>query len=120
MINRLIVIAAVLVTASACGQTSMPTTPSPATGGTNVSIVSGARTLTTTAYNPNPIRVSVGGTVMWMNNDSITHTSTLDNGTWDSGTIAPGASFSRTFPTAGTFSYHCSIHPNMIGTVTVQ
>jgi plastocyanin len=76
--------------------------------------------LTTTAYTPNPISVSVGGTVMWMNNDSIAHTSTSDNGTWDSGTMAPGASFSRTFPTAGTFTYHCAIHPNMVGTVTVQ
>jgi plastocyanin len=94
--------------------------PSPTTTGSSVSIVAGSRTLTTTAYNPNPITMSVGGTVTWMNNDSITHTSTSDGGSWDSGTMAPGASFSHTFQTAGTFQYHCAIHPNMVGTVTVQ
>jgi plastocyanin len=39
---------------------------------------------------------------------------------WDSGSVAPGGTFSMTFPTAGTFPYHCGIHPNMVGTVTVQ
>jgi plastocyanin len=55
-----------------------------------------------------------------MNNDSIAHTATANDSSWDSGTLAPGASFSRTFPTSGTFQYRCSIHPNMVGTVTVQ
>src|SRR5579871_2255207 len=99
---------------------SSPSTPSPTSSATAVSIVSGARALTTNAYNPNPITVSRGGTVMWVNNDSISHTSTSDTNVWNSGTIAPGASFSMTFPTAGTFPYHCTIHPNMVGTVTVQ
>jgi plastocyanin len=55
-----------------------------------------------------------------VNNDTTTHTSTGSNGAWDSGSIAPGASFSRTFPAAGSFTYHCTIHPGMVGTVTVQ
>jgi plastocyanin len=58
--------------------------------------------------------------VTWTNNDSTTHTSTSNNGAWNSGGIAPGRSFSQTFQTAGTFVYHCSIHPGMVGTVTVQ
>jgi plastocyanin len=62
-------------------------------------------------------------TVTWTNNDTATHTATSDPGmamTWSSGSIAPGASFSQTFSTTGTFSYHCTIHPGMVGTVTVQ
>jgi plastocyanin len=98
-----------------------PATPSPTpTPGTTVSIVSGSSRLTTTAYAPNPVSVAVGGTVTWVNNDTTTHTSTADGGAWSSGSIAPGGQFSRTFGTAGTFTYHCTIHPNMVGTVQVQ
>jgi len=85
-----------------------------------VSIVVGASTQTTTAYTPNPVSIAVGGTVMWTNNDSTTHTSTSDGGVWNSGAIAPGRTFSQTFSTAGTFPYHCTIHPRMVGTITVQ
>src|SRR5262249_6457772 len=102
-------------------QTPSPSpAPSPSPTRMNVSIVPGARTLTTTAFNPNPITVSTGATVTWMNNDNISHTSTANGGSWDSGTLAPGATFSKTFTSTGTFSYHCAIHPNMVGTVTVQ
>jgi plastocyanin len=43
-----------------------------------------------------------------------------DGGQWSSGNIAPGSHFTTTFNTAGTFTYHCSLHPNMVGTVKVQ
>lgn len=66
-----------------------------------------------------PVVVTAGTTVTWVNNDNVTHTSTSDTGVWNS-TLAPGASFSMAFPSAGTFTYHCAIHPNMVGTVTVQ
>ncbi len=118
-----IAFAALLLSFSvACGQSSpTPTTPSTSSGsGTAVSIVAGAATLTTTAFAPNPIAVAAGGTVTWMNNDTTTHTSVADAGAWNSGPIAPGGSFSMTFSSAGTFPYHCSIHPGMVGTVTVQ
>jgi plastocyanin len=97
-------------------------TPTPITtgNGTPVSIVLGAAGLTRTAYAPNPINVGAGATVTWTNDDTIAHTSTGDDGSWNSGTLAPGSSFSRNFPSAGTFSYHCAIHPGMIGTVVVQ
>jgi len=76
--------------------------------------------MTTTAYTPNAITVSVGGTVTWTNNDSTSHTSTANGGAWNSGSIAPGGKFTMTFSAAGSFPYHCSIHPGMVGTVTVQ
>jgi len=76
--------------------------------------------LTFTAFNSNPIVVAVGGTVTWRNVDITVHTSTADNDGWSSGTIRPGGSFSTRFPTPGTFTYHCAIHPNMVGIVIVQ
>jgi plastocyanin len=106
-----------------CGSSSYtpPAAPTPMPGpATAVSIVTGASTLTTTAYAPNPVNVAVGATVRWMNNDTTTHTSTANGGAWSSGAIAPGGSFSMTFQSAGTYPYRCTIHPNMIGTVTVQ
>jgi plastocyanin len=64
--------------------------------------------------------VAVGTTVTWTNNDTTAHTSTADNGQWSSGSLAPGQSFSTMMSTSGTFTYHCTIHPGMVGTVTVQ
>jgi plastocyanin len=117
---RYVLFIAMSVLAAGCGSSSSPSTTAPTTSGTAVSIVSGSSTLTTTAYSPNPVTVAVGGTVTWRNNDSVAHTSTANNSAWNSGTIAPGGNFSMTFPSAGSFPYHCSIHPGMIGTVTVQ
>jgi plastocyanin len=118
-----IVLVALLGFSVACSSSS-PSTPSPvpSTSGSSVaaSIVTGASTMTTTAYTPNPITVAVGGTVTWTNNDSTTHTSTANGGAWNSGSIAPGGKFTMTFSAAGSFPYHCSIHPGMVGTVTVQ
>jgi plastocyanin len=55
-----------------------------------------------------------------MNNDTVAHTSTSDAIAWSSGIVAPGGQFSFAFPAAGTFSYHCAIHPGMVGTVVVR
>jgi plastocyanin len=55
-----------------------------------------------------------------MNNDTITHTATGTTGLFDSGPIAAGQQFSHTFSTVGSFAYHCTIHPGMVGTVNVQ
>jgi plastocyanin len=116
MVKRLMIIGA-LVGAFGCGS-STPSTPSPA--GSSVSIVANSSTLTTTAYNPNPINIARGSTVTWVNNDTTTHTSTSDTGLWNSGNLAPGANFTMTFQNAGSFPYHCTQHANMIGTVVVQ
>ena len=105
---------------SSSPMTSPTPTPSTSASGTPVSIVSGASTLTTTAYAPGTVTVAVGGTVTWTNNDDTAHTSVATNGAWNSGIIAPGGNFSRTFSSAGTFPYRCSIHPGMVGTVNVQ
>jgi plastocyanin len=98
--------------------------------GTSVSIASGSSSLTDTAYQPNPIQVSVGNTVTWTNNDSQPHTVTSgSNGQPDnkfnsspnfSPLLNPGQTFSFTFTQAGDYPYFCMLHPNMVGTVTVS
>ncbi len=121
MRTRLILGVAALVAAASCGSSnSTPTSPSPSVSGPTVTVTAGASGKTTTAYNPNPITISRGMSVTWVNNDSITHTSTSDSNAWNSGNIAPGGTFSQTFQSSGSFTYHCMIHPNMVGTVTVQ
>ena len=69
---------------------------------------------------PDELNIAPGTTVTWMNADSTTHTSTSDAAGWNSGNIAPGGQFSFAFQTAGTFQYHCAIHPGMVGTVVVR
>jgi plastocyanin len=72
-------------------------------------------------FSPNPIRITVGSTVTWTNTTAPTHTSTSNTGAWSSGNIASGATSSAvSFPTIGTFAYHCSIHPSMTGSVIVS
>ncbi|HLX60317.1 MAG TPA: cupredoxin family copper-binding protein [Planctomycetota bacterium] len=71
------------------------------------------------AFTNDPITINVGDTVTWTNNDSVTHEPVSDTGAFDTGPIAPGQSASFTFTSAGTYSYHCSIHPFMKGTVIV-
>jgi plastocyanin len=89
---------------------------------TMVTIPQGATGRGLGGYSPNPAVVAVGSTVMWMNGDSVAHTATSSTGTWDSGPIAPGGSFSRVFSERGTFPYFCTIHgaASMSGTVVVQ
>jgi plastocyanin len=87
-----------------------------------VAIVPGAETLGTRAFAPDDLEMAAGTTVTWTNTDAVAHTSTSDvpaNG-WNSGSVAPGRQFSVAFPTAGTFRYHCAIHPGMIGSVVVR
>ena len=72
-----------------------------------------------TAFTPNTSAVSAGGTVTWTNGDPVTHTVTFNNGP-DCGNLASAASITVTFPAAGTYAYHCKIHPSMTGTVTVS
>ncbi|HLO35681.1 MAG TPA: cupredoxin family copper-binding protein [Candidatus Deferrimicrobium sp.] len=71
------------------------------------------------AFSPQTITIAVGDTVTWSNADAQGHTATADDGSFDTGTIAGGTSKSATFSTAGTFTYHCKIHPAMTATIVV-
>lgn len=72
------------------------------------------------SFRPATLTIPVGTTVTWTNQDTVTHTSTSDTGTWSSGNLAHGQSFSFTFKHPGTFSYHCAVHPFMKASITVQ
>ncbi len=72
------------------------------------------------AFNPPTLTVSVGTKVTWTNQDTVGHTVTANDGSFGSQTINPGQTFSQTFSTAGTFNYHCTIHPTMTATIVVQ
>ncbi|TML81397.1 MAG: hypothetical protein E6G04_01500 [Actinobacteria bacterium] len=76
------------------------------------------------AYNPTSVTIHVGDKVTWTNNETglyaPQHTATSDDGhTFDSGFLNPGQSYSFTFTKAGKFAFHCNVHSNMHGTVTV-
>jgi len=73
-------------------------------------------------FDPTPLVIPVGTTVVWTNQDSAPHTATSDPGSafvFDTGMLHKGESGKITFTTVGTFTYFCTVHPNMHGTVTV-
>ena len=81
----------------------------------NVSIVDNA-------FSPSTTTLAPGGSVLWTRTGSNPHTTTSDSSTvwpWDSGTLAQNGTFSKSFPAAGSFPYHCNIHTFMHGTVDV-
>jgi len=57
---------------------------------------------------------------MWTNNDNIAHTVTTEDGSINSGDIAPGSSFSKTFTATGTYNYHDEHNTNMVGVLVVS
>jgi len=70
-------------------------------------------------FDPSKI-VSVGDSVTWTNNDQVKHTVTSDSdGELNSRVLRPGQSYTHTFNSAGTFYYHCRIHPEMRGVIIV-
>lgn len=72
-------------------------------------------------FSPANITVKKGATVTWANQDTAAHTVTENDGQTgpDSGPLAKDQSYSFTFNSVGTFKYHCTFHPGMVGTVTV-
>lgn len=70
---------------------------------------------------PQVIAVKAGDAVLWVNKDSVNHTTASDGALiWDSGNIAPGQSYKRVFSSVGTYNYHCGVHGSMKGTVVVR
>src|SRR6266849_6532992 len=93
-------------------RTPTPTPTTASSSGNSVSIMN-------FSFNPNSLTVKVGTKVTWTNHDSVTHTVTANQGAFNS-PVLPGSSFSFTFTKAGTYAYHCMIHPYMMATIVVQ
>src|SRR5207253_4814126 len=74
----------------------------------------------TMTFEPKRIEIAAGTTVRWTNNDQLVHTITANDGSWDSGPIEPGKSWSHTFTQPGEYAFHCTPHPFMKGVVLVR
>jgi plastocyanin len=105
-------VAAVLATGCGGGGPSPGAVPS--AGGS--SGTPSAITISDFKFSPGTLRVQDGARIKVANDDSAPHTVTADDGdSFDTGTVDPGASTTITAPAAGTYSYHCTIHPFMKG-----
>jgi plastocyanin len=96
--------------------------------GSSVAFADGSVTMTegsatdinTWQFTPAEVTIAAGQSVTWTNNGTQAHTATADNGSaFDTGMVAKGDSKTITFDTPGTFTYHCTPHPWMKGTITV-
>lgn len=94
-----------------CGKSN--TNSSNPTSNGNAPVQDATATIQNFAFSPATIHVKVGGSVTWTNKDATPHTVTDLNGGFDSGSIAADATYKMTFNTAGTITYHCSIHSMM-------
>ncbi len=101
----------ILAACSGYGTTS--TTTSTTSTGNSV-------TISNYSFSPATLTVTAGTTVTWTNKDSAAHTVTSDDNVFTSSNLATNATYKYTFNNAGTFTYHCSIHASMKGTIIVK
>ncbi|MFA4826359.1 MAG: cupredoxin family copper-binding protein [Methanoregula sp.] len=113
-----------LVLACLCaGCASSQSPPQPASATPSPSGSANAITIKNFAFSPATLTIKTGATVTWTNDDSAPHTVVSDAGSpvpFTSPQLATGASYPQTFTRAGTYGYHCSIHPSMKGTIVVE
>ncbi|MCW3043257.1 MAG: mauC 1 [Actinobacteria bacterium] len=104
----------------ACSGPKTSSAPAAPAAQARVTIVSNAATIG--AFTPPSVTASVGQTVAWVFQDTNPHTVTADDDSFTSpkGGLANGKTYSHTFDKAGTYTYHCFIHPQMLGTVVVR
>jgi plastocyanin len=117
MIKRTLTITLVLAALgsglAACGGSGDDATPAVAATGTEVSVQDNT-------FKPGTLKVAPGDTVTFTNDGAIAHTVTATSGAkFDSGSLAPGATFKFTAEKAGTVSYVCTFHPGMQGSIEV-
>jgi amicyanin len=92
----------------------------PATKPKAIAAASGSVTIADFNFSPASITIDVGDTVTWNNSGPTPHSATANDGSFDTGILKRGQSGSHTFNEAGTYSYICTPHPYMKGTVVVQ
>jgi plastocyanin len=113
----LVILACTVAGCSSGPAPSTPAAPPASTGGGNTISIKNF------AFDPATLTVKTGTTVTWTNNDGAPHTIASDAGSpaaFSSDSLSTGASYTFTFTQTGTYTYHCSIHPSMKGTVIVQ
>jgi plastocyanin len=126
--KRLSVLAFALVALAGCGSDDnkssdsggkaqpAPATSPPTTGASGPVAV----TIKDIKFQPHDVTVKEGQKVRWTNDDNVPHTVTATkNGSFDSGTLKPGAFYETTMRNAGTIDYVCQIHPGQTGTIKI-
>jgi plastocyanin len=115
-----IVVWGAALTLTACGGgggSSNPVSPTPGGGTSTPNTITIRGVNGKLSFNPNPASVPVGTTVVFKNADTVTHRIVLDDASIDTGDIAPGQT-SRELQLGGVNkSYHCTIHPSMVGSL---
>jgi plastocyanin len=91
-----------------------PTSPGAMTSSATVNIMG---QLGAQSFSPNPASVNQGNMVIWHNSDNTTHHIVLNDGSLDTGDIAPGGSSAALQLAANGANYHCTIHPTMVGSI---
>ena len=87
--------------------------PPPSSDPVTVSIVG---TRGANSYSPNPVTPG-SRTLIWRNDDVFAHRIVADDGSFDTGNLAGGATSAEVQAPAGGVGYHCSIHPSMVGSI---
>jgi plastocyanin len=108
---------ALILACAACGgdgYNAPPTSPSPPPAGSTAISIVGDRG--NQSFNPNPGSAQ-SGMASWRNADTVVHRIVSNDGTFDTGDIAPGATSSARAVASSGMNYHCSIHPGMIGAI---
>jgi plastocyanin len=117
--------AAGILMLAACGSGTMSPSPSPQNpADANAYILPGAVNLGITAFGDEPVVIHKGERLHWHNADSVAHDVTADTAALPefttTGTLAPGGEQSFVMNTIGTTNIHCTIHPQMVGTLIVR
>ena len=122
--SSLVVVAGTALLLAACGGGSSPSASSGSSGSSSQAASGASSTavkISNFKFSPASDTVKQGARVTVTNQDSTAHTATADDGhSFDTGTLADGASQTISVSKPGSYAYHCSIHPFMHGTLVVK
>lgn len=102
-----------------CGGSKSSNNSMNPTSSGNTPVMAASVSIVNFAFSPATVHLKVGGTVTWTNKDASPHTATDLGGSFDSGSLTTDQTFKHTFATAGTYTYHCTIHSTMANATIV-
>ena len=102
-----------------CGGSKSSNNSMNPTSSGNTPVMAASVSIVNFAFSPATVHLKVGGTVTWTNKHASPHTATDLGGSFDSGSLTTDQTFKHTFATAGTYTYHCTIHSTMANATIV-
>jgi plastocyanin len=103
------------VATSNVGTSTSTSSPSPSASAVSQTVV-----IQGFSFQPASLTIQTGASVTWRNDDSVSHQIVSNTNAFSSPVLNAGGSYTHTFDQAGTYPYHCGIHPYMTGTITAQ